>query len=333
MKNVQQFQNPVDLKTFMKYNRRREEWSMDKFLNVPPYEINREVEHRVKKVSKNLSSGFIPGHVEVKIGRAMTSFGRYKKGDLFRLDGNTRAEVWTKFPNLIPPVNLDVTIYDFHSKEEADKSYYSIDSYESVETSSDKMTGLLREMDYNALTDTVKKGRFKSILNLACRYGYDHDNLDKNGRPLYLQTADIKDQLRFFKNELFALDNMGKSLDGKNNPKISMNVVASFLMIGKKYGINNPRFIELVNNYINEITEINDSSDVDGVHYVLTTLYTKNKNIWKYNGYSSYAKGLTPVICEILFAFDCFMNHQNLPKTKKILSDSKLFSFWQNYNG
>jgi len=333
MKIVQQFQNSVDLKTYTKYNRRREEWSVDKFLNVPPYEMNREVEHRVKKVSKNLASGFIPGHVEVKVGRAMTSFGRYKKGDLFRLDGNTRAEVWVKYPNLIPPVNLDVTIYDFYTKEEADKTYYSIDSYESVETSSDKMTGLLREMDYVAVTDMIKKGKFKSTLALACRYGYDHDNLDKNGRPLYLQTASEKEQLRYFKNELFALDEMNNALDSKNNRKLSMNVTASFLMVAKRYNVNNPRFRELVNNYINEITETNDSTEVDGVHYVLNTLYPKNKNVWKYNGYSSYSKGVTPVICEILFAFDCFMNHQNLPKTKKPLSDSKLYSFWQNYNG
>lgn len=322
-----------DIQKYVKFNRRREEWSMDKFLSLPPYEMNREVEFRVKKVAKNLALGFLPGHVEVKVGRAMSSFGRYRKGDLFRLDGNTRAEVWTKYPNLIPPVELDVTIYDFDSKDEADKTYYSIDSYESVETASDKMTGLLREMDYQAVTDTVKRGRFKSVLKLACRYGFDHNNKNENGKSLYLQTADSKDQLRYFKEELFTLDEMPGALDSKTNPKISMNVIASFLMVAKKYGVHNPRFQELVHNFVNEVTEFNDTKEVDGVHYVLNTLYNKNKNIWKYNGYSSYAKGVTPVICDILYSFDSFMNRNNLPKTGKLMSSAKLFEYWQTYNG
>lgn len=301
---------------------KNESWTVNRFLKVKPYEKNRAVEHRIKKMVTNLSSGFIPGHVEVKVGRAINDFSSYKKGDLFRLDGNTRAATWEKFPELRPSMNLDVKIYECSSKEEADKIYYSIDSSDSVETSPDKMTGLFRERNYSPLSDTLKKGKIKTFLDLACRYGKDKDGI-------YLQTASIETKLNAFWNELIYLDKHQSIFDF---PKSSVNVYAVLLLVGKKYGIKHPRYKTLIDNFVNEVTVINDKDKQDGVNYVFNTLYSAKRDVWKYNGYSSYKKGESSVICDILYGFDCFMNNQTIPKNKKnLLTQTKLRELWMNY--
>jgi hypothetical protein len=307
-----------------------EKWGVSKFLKLKPYSKNREVMFRTPKIKKKLMEGYLPTHSIVHVGKAMTSFGSYKKGDLFRLDGNTRSEIWSSHPELIPPTDLLVFVHEIDSKEYGDKIYYSIDSMDSAETGSEKLTGIQRELGFVPKSDMFLKGKYKSLLELTCRWGYDSEVIDEKGNPLYLQNAGNAAQLRCFFDEVQFLDS---NETFHKHKKASMNVNAAILLIAKKYGADHPRLKLLVKNFSNEITTTNNQTQMDGVHYVINDLYVNNKEIWKYNGYSSYAKGLVPVICNILHAFDCFMRNENLPKGKKLMSDKKLLDLWRDYNG
>jgi hypothetical protein len=307
-----------------------EQWGVNKFLKLKPYSMNREVMFRTPKIKKKLMGGFIPTHSIVHVGKAMNSFGVYKKGDLFRLDGNTRSEIWNNHPELIPPIDLCVFVHEINSKEYGDNVYNSIDSMDSAETGSEKLTGFQRELGFIPKSDMFLKGKYKSLLELTCRWGVDSEVIDEKGKPLYLQTAGNPAQLKCFFGELQFLDS-NESLH--KHKKSSMNVNSSILLIAKKYGVNHPRLNLLVDNFVNAITTTNNQTQMDGVHYVINDLFTDNKEIWKYNGYSSYAKGLVPIICNVLYAFDCFMRNENLPKGKKIMSDKNLLDFWRDYNG
>ena len=311
----------VNKQTNTKHNLRMESWSYNKFSKLEPYIRNRDVEPRVSKVVKLLSKKYLPTHSIVTVGRATKAFSKYKKGDMFRLDGNTRADAFKVNADLIPTVPFHVIIIDIESKEEADEIYYSIDSSDSVETSANKNTGYLRERDYTATSMSVKNGNFKTAIDIACRYTFDD-----NGQ--LLDKAPFDKKLDYFWDELTYIDKwLPKSKKVKS--KMSGSVVCGLLLIGKKYGVQNERFNLLLDNFKNEVTEINTATEADGVHYVLTTLYEKNSEVW-----TRITKNI-PLITTIHYSLDKFMlgetinKRSGIPNTKKF--SEKLMEFFQDY--
>lgn len=301
-----------------KFNLRTESWSYDEFAKLDPYMMNRDVEPRVSKVVKTLSRKYLPIHSVVTVGVAVNAFGKYKKGEMFRLDGNTRAEAFKVRPELIPNVPFNVIMMDIENKTEADEIYYGIDSSDSVETSSHKITGFLREREYDAVSKVIKSGKFKTALDNACRYGH-------NNEGVYLQTAPFNLKLDHFWNELTFLDNTG--ILNPTDKRVSANVMTSLLLICKKYGTDNDRVNILIDNFKNGITVTNDISQVDGVHYVLNDLFRDYMLVWKTTGFNNSL----PLICKILNSLDKFVLNETIKKPIKTLSDKKLAEFYQNY--
>jgi len=295
---------------------RQELWPYERFDKLAPYELNRDIEHRVGKVVKLLAEKYLVTHSMVVVGRAIKPFGRYNTNDYFRLDGTTRAEAYRLRPDLIPNKPFLVTVIDFDNKEDADAHYYSIDSSYSVETSSDKVTGYLRERDYNAMSRIIQKGRFKVSLDNACRYGHNEDGL-------YLQTAPFNKKLDYFWDEITYIDSLG--LD--DIERYSAHILTVFLLIAKKYGVHNERFNLLVENYKNGVTTINDGREVDGVHFVYNDVYSKNIKMFKLNN-RSVSGGL---ICQILFAFNKFMMNDTIKRNTRFPSERRLAELYQFY--
>jgi len=295
---------------------RQELWPYERFDKLAPYELNRDIEHRVGKVVKLLAEKYLITHSMVVVGRAIKPFGRYNTNDYFRLDGTTRAEAYRLRPDLVPNKPFLVTVIDFDNKEDADAHYYSIDSSYSVETSSDKVTGYLRERDYNAMSRIIQKGRFKVSLDNACRYGHNEDGL-------YLQTAPFNKKLDYFWDEITYIDSLG--LD--DIERYSAHILTVFLLIAKKYGVHNERFNLLVENYKNGVTTINDGREVDGVHFVYNDVYSKNIKMFKLNN-RSVSGGL---ICQILFAFNKFMMNDTIKRNTRFPSERRLAELYQFY--
>lgn len=306
------------LTNYTKFNTRSEFWSYNKLSKLKPISINRDTDSRLVKVTKRLEKKYLPTHSIIMVGKVVKDFGKYKKGDYFRFDGNTRSDVWKVKPELVPQIPFLTIIFDIDSEQDMKDIYYSIDSQDAVETSSDKMTGMLRNKNYNPKSNIIKKGQFKRGLDLACQYG-------DNERGEYLHTSSIDTKLDYYWNVLTFLDKLG--IDNKN-PRYSPNLLGCLLMIGKKYGVNHKRFSLLVENFKNGITTINNTKYVDGVHYVYNNLYEKKKEVWKLSTWGS-ARG---VVSPMLYCFDKFMKNENISKTTKFPNEKTLNEFFQFYN-
>lgn len=312
-----QLSKTKDERHFTKWNHRIEEWSYNKFQSLEPYEINRDTEQRLKKVTSLLEKKYYPTHSEVAVGRIVKPWGRYKQNDLVRLNGNTRAHVLKLRPDLIPPVPYKVAVYDIHCKEDGDELYYTIDSDKSVENSMDKCTGLLREKDYEAMSNMIKRGKYKTAVEYASRYGY-------NELGQYLQTLPFKAQTDFFWDEIKFVDR--QHID--KMPRYNGSIFASTLLVCKKYGINNERISDLIYNLFNGITTVNDGSDVDGAHYIYYDLFTEYGRLWKTSS-RTYAQ---EQIGKILFGMDAFIRNEILNKKKvKKMKEEDFRKFYQFY--
>ncbi len=123
-----------------------------------------------------------------------------------------------------------------------------------------------------------------------------------------------KKEYEFFRDELEFLDDKFIQL---NNDKVkakkyaSSNIMASLLIIGKKYGINNPRYVELVHNLINEIPTRKEGVKGlnDGVSVVWGDLYQKHMN----DGWVDASGGGGPVmIGKLLYCLDAYMNNTDI---------------------
>lgn len=303
---------------FSKYNMRTEFWSYDKLAKLDPVIINRDTEMRLAKVSKRLEKKYLPTHSIIIVGRAVKAFDDYRKNEMFRLDGNTRFDVYQVKPELIPKTPFLVIIIDIDNWKDVEDIYYSIDSDQAVEKSNEKLTGLLRYKDYDAKSDIIKKGQFKRAIDIACRYG-------NNSKGVYLQTADMMTKLDHYWDVLAHMDKLGIT---NMNGRRTATVLACLLMVGKKHGTNR-RFDLLFNNLKNGLTTVNNSSEVDGVHYVYSSLFDRYKDLWSTS--NEYSVVSSPLTVRMLYGFDMFMKNKNIPKKQK-LSQKNLQEFFQYYN-
>jgi hypothetical protein len=298
---------------------KNELWSYSKLSKIPAYNRNRKIEHRVSKLTKILKKGFVQTQAEIAIGVAVNPFGGYKKNEKFILNGNTRMLIYKNNPELIPPIPFDVKVYECFDYEQTYNLYTSFDSSDSVETSSDKITGYLREKGYEPVSKVISTGKFKTALNIAAMYG-------TNNEGVYLQTMDFSDKLSYFWDELVYLDQSNLNLFDK---RYSGNLLGSLLLITKKYGLKNKRLNLLIKNLQDGITTINNGHNIDGVHYVYNDLYLDNLKQWKSTSYSNYQTACS----QILYCLDKFMKDETLNKDDlKKLKGNKLFEFYQYYN-
>lgn len=301
------------------FNTRQEKWDVMKFIKLNPYIMNRDIEPRIPKMIARLSEGPKPTHIRVAVGVVKKPFAKYKTGDYFRFDGNTRSESWKVKPELMPNVPLIVDVYEVRSKDDADKIYYDIDSSESVEKSAEKITGQLREKEYVAVSKIIKKGNFKTAVNNACRYVKDVNGKSLSNKE-YQKRFDIK--LDTFWDEIATIDNMNLDMFSKN--RYSGNVLTALLMVTKKYGIKNDRLRLLFENYAESISTINNGTSMDGVHFVSNVVFAEYSTMWTATGFSN----ARIVISKILYGFDKFMRNETIPKK---LKNKKFLEFYENY--
>ena len=310
---------PLKSKTLEVRGNYRTEMNANEFISLPIYNKNREIEKRSPRIEKLLRNQ-LPTHLEVAVGLVTKPFDIYKVGDLFKLNGNTRSHIWGLLPELTPKDKLDVKVYCVDSSKYTKQIYDSIDSQLSVETSSDKLTGLLRERKYTAISKIVREGKFKTAINNCVRYAHNEDGL-------YLDGAESRKnwslKLDFFWEELKYLD----SLNLDKLERYSANTLTSLLLILKRYGTHNKRFELLFKNLSEGITMTNDKNSMDGVHYVYNDIYAEYKETWKVTGFSN----AFIVVSKILWGFDNFMNNTLLPKKGNKRKDTFFKEFYQDF--
>jgi hypothetical protein len=311
------------MKQFNQELPRNIEWSIDEFIQKKIYKRNRSVDKRVKKVAAFVMDG-LETIYDVHVGYATKDFDVYKQGDFFVLNGNTRAEVWRRYPDLKTNRLLNVRVYPLSDEKTAYKLYKTFDSKHSVESTSDYITGFLRDKNYEPVSNRLRKGSISTILRVASWYTMSED-------MKFLKYSDVEVKFNYFWEELKYLDQSGV-LDKK---KSSTKVVAALLMIGKKYGINNLLYQDLVNKLTYEtLTESNMYSE-DGVCHVFNTLYSRYTKEWKTDTFDSLVIRNDEdemLMSRILYSLDCFMRGKLLKKTGRNLKSNVEFNnFWKHY--
>lgn len=102
-----------------------------------------------------------PEHCEVAM--AIT-----KSGQLYKIDGHTRALMW-KNGRLERPDNLLVRVFSALDKEEVKRIYDSFDSARAAKGGLDQVQSGMAEHNIVLQTPWLQKGQFPSILNLAAK--------------------------------------------------------------------------------------------------------------------------------------------------------------------
>lgn len=234
--------------------------SRQDFHAIPIIPINRNVQHRLAKVAKLLKTPALT-HYEVAVVR----FIENGQEILWRINGNTRDEIWHN--NLIDasliPSDLFVTIYDVKDRKEAEKLYYTIDSSESAESGSEKITGIFAKLGLIFRTDKIKKGILTKILEFASQ-----------GTPVNRNGGSLKDHnrepvVKHFREELIELD---KICIGKSNLRFKNAAMwCMALMALKKYSNNDAKLAKVIaglkrikNNQLNT-----ESEKWDGITHIL----------------------------------------------------------------
>jgi hypothetical protein len=281
----------------------------EEFNKIKPYIRNRDVMPRIPKMRKYLSSGYQRAQSCITIGVAIEDFGPYKKGDHFLLNGCTRQETWRWYPELVTNHIFYANVYYLSSKEEADGEYDALDNKNAAETSNEINTGLMREAEMtNFQTPQFAQGRFNTIFTAICRYGYSEDNV-------YLNNLTPMEKLLYFKEELTFLD----PFQINKSKRYSVPIMTALIMLTKKYGTNNEKLIELINNFKSRVTIKNDYNEVDGVHYIYNDYYDKNAKDWSSMSYSIQSER----IGTILYCFEKFLNDEFLKKTNGAVKEVK----------
>jgi len=97
------------------------------------------------------------GHVALPT-HAIMQVAVYPDGKIERLDGNTRTHIFNnnlQFPDYAKPQDWTVLFYSVNDKEEAERLYHSIDSSDTAETFSEKLSGYLRYKNYHSSLPVV----------------------------------------------------------------------------------------------------------------------------------------------------------------------------------
>lgn len=127
------------------------------WLSVPDNPRQRDTVRHLKRAKHLFESSPTHSHVSMAI---------CSDGSKFKLDGHTRALLWTQRPDLAPPV-VHVTCFHVASVSEAIDLYSHFDAREALETASDKVSGSYHEIGWTPQSSFLQTGAITVALRLA----------------------------------------------------------------------------------------------------------------------------------------------------------------------
>lgn len=239
---------------------------VETWVAMKPIPINRNSHNRVSKMKKIFDEATVQDTqplTAVVMGVVTQDFSdtvdlgdgkliqvKYTKGDIFRLDGNTRAYYWKKYPEQSPEL---LTVHVFNLASPADVLvYFSFDSQEATEKANEKIQGLKNKFQWYPVQTMFNNGQFKTALDWA----YPDTDAQK-----------IETTFTYFFEQLKTLDKIG-SPDGPwiSKPASkgvkSQAIMAAFLIALKERG-NDARVLDLIGKVINTTVDDLVAADVD----------------------------------------------------------------------
>jgi hypothetical protein len=186
-----------------------EEWA-----NVPDNPRQRDTDRR-SKTAKHLHT--------LESSHTLVHMAEWEGGRC-KLEGHTRAKVWTDMPD-IAPESVDVRVYLVQDEAEAKRLYGQFNSIEEVEKVTDRLFGALRECSITAESSFVTGCRFTNAVRTAHTYATSASVPTGGKKP------PVHEGVRFFREEIIALDLLNLPKD-----KAIGCAVCCFLMARKKHG-------------------------------------------------------------------------------------------------
>lgn len=262
---------------------------VDTWIKIRPIPINRNSHNRVSKMKKIFDEATLQNTqplTEVAMGLVtqdfsdVTDFGDgkavkilYRKGEVYRLDGNTRAYYWKKYPEQAEGVNLSVRVIELTCAEDV-KVYYTFDSQEAVEKANEKIQGLKNKYQWYPNQAMFNNGQFKTALDWA----YPDEDPQK-----------MEVTFHYFFDALKTLDKIG-SPDGPWVSKpahkaIAKQAIYAALLIALKDRGNDARVLDLIQKLINVTEDELATADNDDPK---STFTIPQVIVAEYSGYSYY---------------------------------------------
>lgn len=147
-------------------------------------------------------------------------------GQLVKLDGHTRALLWSR-NQVKHPAEVEVNIIPVDSMDEAISLYKTLDSKNALETITDKVSGAFGEHNFHPESGLMKRGSIANALNMCWTIWTTSDSKSpKSGQPFDLYAA-----IHEFAPEIFALDSFGLNSQGTTS-----GIIAAFILTYRKHG-------------------------------------------------------------------------------------------------
>lgn len=189
---------------------RAQSMTTSEWIAVPDNPRQRDTERRLKNATHLIP--VLPTHLVVS-----AAFNR-ATNEMWKLDGHTRALLWSRHPELAP-IQVLVNIYEVNSTEEAAELYTHFDNPLAVETPRDRLSGSLHELGWTPSSNFMRNMNY--TLGLARAEGIRQGNVTEvrvSGRaatmsiyqlvPLWFEELKALDELnlvsRKFKSQIFA---------------------------------------------------------------------------------------------------------------------------------
>ncbi len=216
------------------------DYPLQEFLNLPEVPCQRNTEARLSRARKYLKH-VRPEHCVVHLVRLKKDcevVGKiYRKGQLFRNDGNTRALNWSQNGSKDPetgdicvPEKLVAIIYEYDDMEQIRKAYDCFDSSEATERTQQKVYGTLQDFySYTPKSEKLISGTIITGLNKACHFIKPDEWNQTNIRD----TKHLRDELSYW-----MMNGCLQALDELMNRKDKWNQVfiTAALMSLRHYG-------------------------------------------------------------------------------------------------
>ena len=233
------------------------ELSVQEWIDIDPIPTNRDSASRVHKMKKVFDPAHDEGYqttlTEVALGVVVKDFNdidpdtnlvirSYKKGEWYRVDGNTRAFYWKAYPAKANDIKtLAAKIHYLSSVDDVKMAYYPYNSQKSVEKASEILQGLARRYNWQARQPIFAKGGYKSAIDWA--------STTTDGTP------DIFEAFNQCFEGLKFLDSIpkgtGNTITSPAHPKMKSQAIIAALLVAHKIWGNNLNLYSLVDRLSN----------------------------------------------------------------------------------
>lgn len=169
--------------------------SVDDWIKTPDHPRQRDVIHHAGAShwrEAKLAEGALKAHLCHVTGALLD-------GQLYKVDGHTRAYLWEKGV-LKRPEEVVVTVYRVRDRQELLELYKAIDVFSAADTPRDKVAGALREQGFNPRSQVVARGLLAEALHIALR------GIPRSKRSKTLREFDIYKAVAAFIPEIVMLD-------------------------------------------------------------------------------------------------------------------------------